>query len=60
VADLFSRVKNPNIGVVLLAQGGHMAVSAYATDYYYTLLLNFFNPATGPAAENPLPLARIP
>jgi predicted alpha/beta-fold hydrolase len=60
VADLFGRVKNPNIGVVMTESGGHMAFTAYATDYYYTLLLNFFNPVTGPVAQNPLPLARTP
>jgi predicted alpha/beta-fold hydrolase len=60
IADLFGRVKNPNIGVVMTAAGGHMAFTAYATDYYYTLLLNFFNPVTGPVAQNPLPLAKTP
>ena len=60
VADLFGRVKNPNIGVVMTSEGGHMAFTAYAPDYYYTLLLNFFNPATGPVAQSPLPLAQTP
>jgi predicted alpha/beta-fold hydrolase len=60
VADLFGRVKNPNIGAVMTAGGGHMAFTAYAADYYYTLLLNFFNPVTGPVAQHPLPLAKTP
>jgi predicted alpha/beta-fold hydrolase len=48
VADLFGRVRNPNVGVVLLKQGGHMGFSALSADYYYSVMINFFDPATAP------------
>jgi predicted alpha/beta-fold hydrolase len=53
VADLFARVKNPNVGVIILKEGGHMGFSALSADYYYSLMLNFFDPGTAPgiAAE---------
>src|SRR5262249_6185463 len=48
VAELFGRVRNPNIGVILLKEGGHMGFSALSADYYYSLMLNFFDPRTSP------------
>ena len=51
VAELFSRVHNPNIGVVMLKEGGHMGFSALSADYYYSLMMNFFDPKTGPVAQ---------
>lgn len=51
VADLFSRQKNPNIGVILLKEGGHIGVTAFAADYYYSLMKNFFDPKTAPVAQ---------
>ncbi len=52
VVELFSRVKNPNIGVVMLGEGGHMGFPAVSADYYYSMMLNFFDPKTGPAIQN--------
>jgi len=51
VAELFGRQNNPNIGVILLHGGGHMGFTALSADYYYSLLLNFFDPRTAPAIE---------
>lgn len=48
VVELFSRTKNPNIGVILLNGGGHMGFAALSRDYYYSLMTAFFNPATAP------------
>jgi predicted alpha/beta-fold hydrolase len=48
VADLFGRVHNPNVGVIVLRQGGHMGFSALSADYYYSVITNFFDPATAP------------
>jgi predicted alpha/beta-fold hydrolase len=50
VADLFGRVRNPNIGVVMLKGGGHMGFSALSADYYYSLMINFFDRTTSPRA----------
>ena len=51
VADLFALQGNPNIGVVLLKEGGHMGFSALSADYYYSLMVNFFDPKTAPRTE---------
>ena len=54
VANLFSRQHNPNIGVILLKEGGHIGFTAYSADYYYSLMTNFFDPATAPAISQAL------
>jgi predicted alpha/beta-fold hydrolase len=51
VADLFSRQHNPNIGVILLREGGHIGFTAFSADYYYSLIKNFFDPKTAPVAH---------
>lgn len=51
VANLFARQHNPNIGVILTKEGGHIGYSAYNVDYYFSLMLNFFDPATAPVAQ---------
>ena len=53
VANLFCRQHNPNIGVILLKEGGHIGFAAYDADYYYTLMTNFFDPATAPVISGP-------
>jgi predicted alpha/beta-fold hydrolase len=50
VADLFSTLRNPNVAGIILPGGGHIGFAPYATRYYYSLLLNFFDPKTGAAA----------
>jgi len=54
VANLFSRQHNPNIGVILLKEGGHIGFPAYSADYYYSLMTNFFDPATAPVIAGAL------
>lgn len=56
VADLFSKVHNPNIGVILLSGGGHMGFPALSADYYYSLIKAFFDPATAPRRVSPAAL----
>ncbi len=51
VADLFARQHNPNLGVILLPEGSHIGFTAYSADYYYSLMLNFFDPATAPLQQ---------
>jgi len=55
VSELFSRQHNPNIGVILLKEGGHIGFTAYSADYYYSLMTNFFDPATAPRPAERLP-----
>lgn len=53
VAELFARVNNPNIGVILLNSGGHMGFKSLSADYFYSLMLAFFDPATAPRSVTP-------
>ncbi len=41
-AELGAQVCNPNVAVILLEGGGHVGFAAYARDWFYSLLLNFF------------------
>jgi alpha-beta hydrolase superfamily lysophospholipase len=50
VAELAARVRNPNFGVILLPDGGHTGFPALSSAYYYSLIVNFFDPRRGPAA----------
>lgn len=50
VADFMSTVRNPLVAAEILPNGGHVGFAAYATEYYYSLITNFFDPAVGPAA----------
>lgn len=50
VADLFVNVDNPNVAAVVLGGGGHIGFAPFARDYFYGLILRFFDPARGPAA----------
>jgi len=48
VAELFAGVENPNVGVVMIREGGHTGFASLAKAYHYNLLLSFFDPKTGP------------
>jgi predicted alpha/beta-fold hydrolase len=50
VAELAARVRNPNVGVLILPDGGHIGFPVVSAPFYYSLLLNFFDPARGPRA----------
>lgn len=50
VADLIAMTKNPNVAAIVLDGGGHVGFAPYCRPYFYSLLLNFFDPHTGPAA----------
>lgn len=51
VALLASRVRNPLIAAMVLPSGGHVGFAAYARAYYYSLIMNFFDPVVGIAAS---------
>lgn len=53
VANLLARTDNPNLGGIILRGGGHMGFTALAPDYYYSLLLAFFDPQTAPETSRP-------
>jgi len=50
VADLMAGVDNSNVAAMILAGGGHVGFAPYARAYYFSLILNFFDPLCGAAA----------
>jgi predicted alpha/beta-fold hydrolase len=50
VADLIVRVTNPNVAAIMMPTGGHIGFGPFAPAWYYSLILDFFDSASGPAA----------
>lgn len=48
VADLMAKTNHPNVAAVVLPGGGHIGFAPYAKEYYYSLIMNFFDPSCGP------------
>ncbi|MEK6643193.1 MAG: alpha/beta fold hydrolase [Planctomycetota bacterium] len=42
LADLIARIDNPLVAGMVLPGGGHIGFGAYAKDYYYNLIVHFF------------------
>lgn len=55
VAELILRTPNPNVAAIVLAGGGHVGFGPFAREYFYSMMVNFFHPATGPASGAPTP-----
>lgn len=51
VADMMASIRNPKVAAVILPSGGHVGFAGYARQYYLSLITNFFDPQTGPAAS---------
>jgi predicted alpha/beta-fold hydrolase len=51
LADLLATVRNPNVAAILLPSGGHIGFGPYASTWYYNLILNYFDPSVGVAAD---------
>jgi len=49
LADLIAATDNPQVAGLLLPGGGHTGFAAYNRAYYYSLIVNFFDPQTGAA-----------
>lgn len=49
VADLLATTDNPNVSAIVLEGGGHVGFAAYAKDWFYSLILGYFDPETGAA-----------
>jgi predicted alpha/beta-fold hydrolase len=43
VADLMAWTENPMVAALILPGGGHIGFAAYATAYYFSLILSFFS-----------------
>ncbi len=52
VAELMAQTENPLVAAVMPRGGGHVGFAAYAREYYYSLMMNFFDPEHGAAAWN--------
>ncbi|MCL2329952.1 MAG: alpha/beta hydrolase, partial [Phycisphaerae bacterium] len=49
MADMTARTHNPLVASLILRGGGHIGFAPYNASYFYSLILNFFDPQTGPA-----------
>ena len=45
-----ARTKNPNVGALLTEGGGHVGFASYARDWFYSVILSFFDPVRGAEA----------
>jgi predicted alpha/beta-fold hydrolase len=50
LADLIAGTENPNVAALVLPGGGHCGFTASCPDYFYGLLLGFFDRDSGAAA----------
>lgn len=48
-ADFAAQTKNTNVASLILPSGGHVGFAAWARSYYFSLIVNFFDPARGAA-----------
>ena len=48
--DLIARVRNPNVGLLVLPRGGHMGLSAADARSYYSMLRAVYDPTCCPTA----------
>ena len=45
------RLENDKLRVTVLPGGGHIGVQAYARRYFYSLIIDFFDPQLGAAGQ---------
>lgn len=50
VADLLSRTQNPMVAGIILPGGGHCGFAPYSKNYFYSLVINFFDRDLGASA----------
>lgn len=51
IADLMAGVNNPGVAAIILPSGGHVGFAGYAPKYYFSLIMNFFDPRCGAAGS---------
>ncbi|MBI5863827.1 MAG: alpha/beta fold hydrolase [Planctomycetes bacterium] len=59
VADLMATTKNPNVAAIVLEGGGHVGFAAYAKDWFYSLILGFFDQQNGAGSRGRLRDVRV-
>ncbi len=60
LADLTTTISNPRVASLILRGGGHIGFAPYNRAYYYSLIVNFFDPWRGAAVANKLALKEGP
>lgn len=50
MADITARTANPLVATMILRGGGHIGFAPYNPRYFYSLILNYFDPQNGAAA----------
>jgi dienelactone hydrolase len=50
IAELAAAVENRHFAAIVLPGGGHVGFAPYARRYFYSLILNYFDPRVGAAA----------
>ncbi len=50
VAHLMSRVSNPRVAALIVADGGHVGFAVHAPRHYFSLIVNYFDEQSGAAA----------
>jgi predicted alpha/beta-fold hydrolase len=50
VADFMSGIENRDVAAAILGGGGHVGFAAWAKEYYFALIADFFDPKVGAAA----------
>ncbi|MCG3178716.1 MAG: hypothetical protein BIFFINMI_01045 [Phycisphaerae bacterium] len=50
VANAVAWTSNPNVSAVIIPGGGHDGFAPYARRWYYSMVMDFFDPTNGPAA----------
>lgn len=56
IAELLAGTSNPNVAALILDHGGHVAFASHARRYYFSLIVNFFDPQTGAATMTTSPM----
>ncbi len=54
-ANMMASVENPKVAAVILPGAGHVGFAPYCRKYYYSMIMNFFDPHLGPARDGRCP-----
>jgi pimeloyl-ACP methyl ester carboxylesterase len=59
LANLTAGLKNQNVATIILPSGGHIGFAAYTKNWFYSIILSFFDQTKGPKpTPHPQPTAK--